>query len=583
MSGYHLCRLAAAMALLCIGAGAQGQTLTPNTKYFSVSDYYVPDANADYHEYRAHGFYEPGGPSVTPRLTMLPLMRLNMSSAKFFDENGTAFDPRLYPNRKAGLISVSARYSTGMPTKPQLAGIGATLSGISLPNFILDTSKSGTQPLIYPPASTQPPLVQAIYAGYSQADDASAAQRTLAAQWGSYVPNLVPLNELALSLVVGGTTLASQSYSGSTVVMNGWLPQLYIYEPSQSIKNLIANGDYEMAVSYRFVDSSTSFIDARIDAKQVINTYLKETREAITRNKSSGFAVFGLGYRRSKLKTSISQSMDSNLTNSSVASTRIVMNDADDSMIEQFEEAFFPEAQVSEVISNHFAAAEEAGKQGNTQLQQAHLEYAKSLQQQDKLKEVDAVAAAAALAAGNYAMFVAQGVRAQISNDSNEQKFRRVITNSADIEKRVEWSMVKRYSVQRQINTILRPESPAKQTAAWGICGGVMMDYTVPGQPSYTPFGIQPTSLPKQGLLVTCTYQGAAAHSAGLTAGMLIDRIGGQPITKIQDYYDALAYSEPGQDIDIRVLDGTKSDIGGVYKTLSLRPRLGAPVKTEVQ
>ena len=436
---------------------------------------------------------------------------------------------------------------------------------------------------MYPPATTQPSLVQAIYAGYSQADNASAAQRTLATQWGSYVPSAIPLNELAVSLVVGGTTLASQSYPGSTVLTSGWLPQLYIYQPSQSIKNLIANGNYEMAVSYRFLDSKTSSIDAKIDAKQVIDTYLNETREAITKNKSSGFAVFGLGYRRSKLKTSITQSMDSGITSSSVASTRIVMNDADDSMIEHFEEAFFPEAQMKEVISNHFAAAEEAGKQGNTQLQQAHLDYAKSLEQQDKLKEVDAVAAAASLAAGNYAMFVAQGVRAQISNDSKEQKFRRVITNSADIEKRVEWSMVKKYSVQRQINTILRPESTTKQAAAWGICGGVMMDYTVPGPVSYTPYGTQHSALPKKGLLVTCTYQGAAAHSAGLTAGMLIDRIGGQPITKIQDYYDALAYSEPGQEIDIRVLDGTQNAIGGVYKTLALKPRLGQPIKTEMQ
>jgi hypothetical protein len=566
----------AAVVLVASGLArsAAAQSLTPNTKYFSVANYYTPDVKGDYRPFQARGFYEPGSAKVEPQLFLLPTISVAPGAAKFFGVDGETFDPRSDRTSAVRTISISLGHSDVMPDERQLVGIGSALSGVSALSYLPEPAKTiGGQPLIYQPAAMNPELAGTLMAESRKADDAIAAQRALAAVWKKYTPQSIPMNELVISVAVGGKEIASRQFSG---FMTG-VPQLFVTDPPRDVVTRIVNDEYEILLSYRFMDSKASLIEATIDAGQVIHNYLNETQTALTESKSTGFSVFGIGFRRSKLKQSFNHTVDSSSKNIQWANTRVVMTDASDDMVRNFEDAFFPRMRLDEVISNHFSAAERAGNAGDAALQKAHLDYATALRDKDQLKEANSVAAAAALASGNYAMFVAEGVRGQASMDSNSSEFRRVITNDVEIRRNTDWTQVRRFSVQREISAVLRPAQPAVQRGAFGILSGAVFNYRVPTLPRMTPFGPQPASMTKTGIMITCISASGAAIKAGLIPGMIIDSIDNRAMTSLQAFENAINASEPGEAIPVRVLDGSRVAIGGAYQVIMVTPSAGAP------
>lgn len=571
-------RLLAAAGVLWVTASvpAAGQELTANSAYFSVSDYYTPSLGGDFQPYSARGFYEPGGPNAEPRLFLLPAIRFSQKSARFFDADGRVIDPSIGTNPKVDSITLTAEYSDVLPNAFQQVGIGSALAGGSSGVYLLEPLKNTQgQPFIYSPAAFVPDIVAAINAIYKGYDEELVAQRTLAAKWKNYQSQSLPLNELSIALAINGEEIAARTFSGSLMSA----PQLFVSKPSKATVNRIRSGDYEVLLSYRFTDSRVALIEAELDVSQIIRNFLSDTQKAITQNKSSGFSVFGLGYRRSRIKQSITRKIESTASNKILSKTRIVMTDANDDMIREFEAAFFPEMKMEAVITRHFEAAEQAGKSGNQALQAAHLEYARALQAQDKLKEVDAVAAAAALSAGNYAMFVAEGVRAQISDDNNSAEFRRVINNSADIQKRTEWTQARKVSAQREISDVLRPVAPVDQKAWLGIMNAQPCPYFVSVQKS-TIYGVQLVPENRKGVMVMGVLQASPAANSGLLPGMIIDAVNGNPVTTTSELLAELDSAAPGVPLRIRVWDAASpATIGGAYATLSVTPVKGAPRK----
>jgi hypothetical protein len=557
----------------CLARSAAAQALTPNTRYFSVASYYVPDASGNYRPYQARGFYEPGSRDVEPQLFLLPTITAPPNVAKFF-RDGKAVDPKSDPKGAVHSITISLAYSDVMPDERQRVGIGSSLSGVSAASYLPEAAKNVSgQPLIYQPAAMNPEVVSIITAVYKQADEAMAAQRAMADVWRTYRPQSIPMTELSITLTVAGREVASRQFHGA---MTG-APQLYVTNPSRDVVAQISNDQYEILLNYRFMDSKVSLIEATIDAGVIIKNYLKETQTALTENRSLGVSVFNIGFRRSRIKQSFSHTVQSESKKSEWASTRIVMTDATDDMVRDFEEAFFPRMKIEEVISNHFSAAERAGAAGDEALRNAHLDYARALQAKDQLKEADSVAAAAALAAGNYAMFVAEGVRGQLSDDKRSSEFRRVITNDVEIRKNTDWKQARRFSVEREISAVLSPAASTPQRASLGILSGGPLTYRVPAPPMMTSFGPQPMFATKTGFLITLTSASGPATLAGLMPGMIIDSIDDHPVTSLQSFDNELNAAEPGREIPVRVLDGTRVELGGAYQVIMVTPRAGSP------
>lgn len=556
-----------------IASPAEGQELTPNSAYFSVVNFNTPDANGNIVPYSARGFYEPGSAEVTPRLYLLPTVTVPLNAAKFFDAEMNAVNPNVEPKAPIDSIALTIAYSDTMPNAIQMVGIGATLSGMSIASFVPEPARAmGGQPLIYPPALANMQVKMLIDTAYQQIDSLLARQREIATKWNTYSPQSVPLNDLKITLLVSGQEVTSRQFSGSVVGM----PQLHVLKPSRAVVNAIKNGNYEVSLAYHFTDTKLRLIEATIDAGQINRRIVEEAQRAVTTNKSMGFGILGLKFRRERIRQSFTETVDSKTIAQQWAKTKIVMTDATDDMVREFDDAFFPQISRQQAIDNHIKAAEATSDAG---LKKAHMDYAKALQEENKIKEMDAVAAAAALASGNYALFVANGVRAQLDNSGTTTEFRRSITSDVEIREVKSWIQARRFSVQREMQVIVRPPESVPSRALLGILNAASLNYVVPTV-QYSPMGqpfLQPTM--KTGILVTCTSQDGAIHQAGIVPGMIIDSIDGHPVTTPLEFDEALKSITPGEPIIMRILDGTTEKVGGAYRNVRVVPR-GAQVAT---
>lgn len=545
---------------------ASGQDLTPNSAYFSVVNFNAPDMNGDIVPYSARGFYEPGSEKVTPRLFLLPTVTVPVGAAKFFDDEMNAFNPGLDPKTPVDSLALTVAYSDTMPNAMQIVGIGAALSGTTVPTFLPEPARTmDGQPLIYPPAMMNLQIKAMIDASYKQIDALLAKQQEIAAKWKTYTPQSIPLNDLTIALLVSGQEVTSRQFVGSMVGM----PQLHVLKPSKAVVNAVKNGNFEISLAYHFTDTKVRLIEAEIDAGQIIRSYLNETQRAVTTNKSMGFGILGLKFRRERIRQSFSQVVDSKTSGQQWAKTKIVMTDATDDMVREFDDAFFPKISRQQAIDNHTRAA---ATTSDPALKQAHLDYARALQAENKIQEMDAVAAAAALASGNYALFVAQGVRAQMDNAENSTEIRRTITNDVEIKQNTTWAQSRKFSVQREMRVFVRPPEVVTPRALWGILGAASYNYFVPNI-QFTPFGQTVVQQMKTGVLITCTSQDGAIHQAGIVPGMIIDSIEGHPVTTQLEFEDALKEATPGEPIMMRILDGATVKEGGAYRNVKVVPK----------
>jgi hypothetical protein len=512
--------------------------ISSNSAFFSVNNYYYPDADGNYQRYRVSGFYEKvTTPTVQPRLFVLPQIYLNREKIQYIDSEGNTVDSST-PSNQITNINIPLSYSGALPTTLQSIGVAAQIGGTSqdlyIPKPLMNPDGS---PLIYPPAYNFPQTINQIHADFNAYKNNMRVQEDNLQVWKKFRVEMTALNEVVLSLLVDGEIISTRQIPGSTLVIAGnTLPTLPVQAATPRQVNRIKSGSFELQISYRFKDSKVGSINASFDAKRTSDSYISETQRAITQNKSSGFKVLGIGYRRSKLKQSLDQSVTQRTSELNMANTVIVMDDADEDMIEQFEAQFFPSLSKQSVIEDHLRAAAVARAGGDTGLAKVHEDYASALRRDDELAEVDAVGAAAALSAGDYAGFIAKGVRAQLSDDNRSNNFSRVISISSNQEDSTTWSQLRRRSVQRAVTILVTPEEKPRQEVRIGICGG----FNVNNPPQ---------------VVLTCVVEGSPLARAGVVPGSSIISIDGRSFTSITELTEILNSYKPGDAASIRLIE----------------------------
>ncbi len=539
--------LAAAFMALAYSCSAGAQNLTSNSQFFSVQDYFYLDHHGNYRPYKAAGFAEQSVPT-SPRLLILPTITIAKSNVKYYAASGQSFDPVLFPNRPIESVSVQATYSNALPTEAQMPGIAASLKGQTHPFYLAPPLKDTNGNLVMlQQVQNLPDVVAAIRSAYQNYETTLAPQNDLIAHYRTFSAQSVQMNELKLSLVIDGDEVASRKLTGTGGTT---LPAVTLVSPTPYQNGKIQDGAFELVVSFRFPDSNAASIQADLDRSALVRSFLKETQEAITKKKSSGWQVFHIGSRRSKISQSINSNVSSSFTGEYINNTRIVMRDATDQMIEAFESKFFPQLSQQNAIANHLSAATVAESDGKPELAKIHRDYAAALTNSDEMKEVDAVGAAAALNEGDYATFVAKGVRASSTNNVQANSFRRVVSDDQEIKTVQGWDDTRIVTVQRETSVPVQLEDSIPQKARFGICNAV--------------FGPMPVSLPTgpygqlvqlRGMMPTCMVASSPFAAANLVPGSVVTAINGNPVTSMTDFNSVLASINPGDSASVRYFD----------------------------
>lgn len=528
-------RTLAAALLLAAPSVAPAQTaLTANTNFFVVDSFYYPGSSGRWNLYRAAGFYERSTGAVPPKLSLLPRVTINAAGIRYIDSTGAPVTPGGGTwAASVTHVNIPLLYSGSLPAPAQALAIAGQTGGTPQPAFITPpaTDASGNF-VIYPPATTNPQIFQLVLAGYNRYGQQYQAQGANLTRWQSYQSRATDINELGLKVIVAGETVAERYIPAYTIPVGGQLPMLTVPAPSASVVRQISQGDFEVAVSFRFRDANIGTINAAFDVEEILTDYLRESQRAVTSSRSSGMQIFHIGSRKTKVKQSMDVQIERNTTNRREANTTIVMEDASDAQVANFDAIFFPSLSQQEVIRGHLAAADSATRAGNLNLAAAHQQYAQALQQGAPMAEVDAVGAAAALNANDWATFVAKGVRFMDTKTSNTGTFVRVARENVTTSQATRYTNVNSRSVQRAVTLVIRPEEPVQHSAELGICDAA-------------------ASNGNTGLLVTCVRAGSPAFLGGIAGGHIIYSVDGSTVNTPADLFQVLDTKSPGDRITL--------------------------------
>lgn len=529
----------AIVALAATRLPAQSVELTPNTRFFTVQNYYAPNSDGDYVPYRASGFYEPGAANVRPRLFLLPQIQIDRSRVRYFDSDGNRIDPALLSaSRVVRSINVPLTYQGGLPNEAQSVGIAVQTGGQPQTRYMIPPLKDNFgRPMIAPWAQNNPFLVQEIFRRTAEYElQVLSRQNVNIQRYATYQVESVNINNLSLAILIDGQVIGERTVDGSVILAGSTFPPLVVMDPTVATVNRIRNGDFETQIRYRFRDAKVGAINASFDVRAVIEDYIRHSQQVITSNRTSGWQILGFGSRRNRVRQSLNEQITRQASQHRQANTVIVMDDATEDQIRRFEETFFPRASEQQTIQAHLSAAAQARAAGKNELADAHQKYAEALQQGIQLAEVDAVGAAAALNAGDYASFIAKGVRWGSEQNSSSASFVRVTTETVTTSNTQQWTDVDRRSVQREVTIVLLPEEEREQRARFGICG-------------YTN-GMFPGTF-----FITCLEAGSPMASAGALPGEMVVRIAGRAFSN-QTQLDAIIRRlEPGQLVSVTFVD----------------------------
>ncbi len=532
-------RIAICVAVaLCSSVPAFAQDFQdPNTRFFSTGGVaYLKDGKIV--KYRGVGYYVPARGDLAAQVTMLPRLSVRQDELKAFDLEGNPIqETRLTDAEKVSSVEVKIGYTGALPLEPEGAAIAAEVHGTPLSLFLADplVLPSG-QPVMFPPAASSPFAPTIISATQSYAERLKPQAQWIA-KWKAMRMEMASLDGLSLRLLVDGEVLASRSIPGSAVPQNGRLPSLFVRHPTTSHFNRLRGGNYEVEVSYQFRDSHAGTITANYDFRQVMTEYVEQTQQTITKSRSSGFSIFNVGSSRRSISQHVKSEDKSHASSDARTSTVIEMEDADPNLISQFESRFFPELSKQKAIVEHTRAAEAAEQSQQPTLAKVHREYAQALMADNKEKELDSVGAAAALSSGNYAMFIAKGVRFNQSSAQQSNSFHRVMSARAENSVSIDWTGRRVSSVRRSVNIILEPER-VREVRGWlGLCDAA--PWLAFGRTHFVP---------------TCIVAGSPLHRAGIQPGMLIDNINGHTVETIGDLDEALDDAKPGDKVALAVL-----------------------------
>ena len=521
----------------------------PNSRYFDTAGYIYPQADGNWTKYNAKGYVQKGAANTRPMVFILPQVHLDEQSIEFIGNDGIPFDPADEPTQDVKSIVIRAVLDRSMPMptqEPAIAGailgqpqkyyIGDIWKGPNGPNKAMDLMQYGFN------------VVQAVDQVSLEQSRHAMGQVSIVDSVKNYIRTPVSIDGMELVLTIDGDDIAQRSFSGS-LSTGGRLPAMKINDPTRYQVGRLISGGAELIMRYKFKDSKTSQIEAEFDTELLINRFLEVHRQMVTRQSSAGIRILGISFRRRSVRQSVNQYVNSNFSGSLMERTVIVMDDANDGMISRFENAFFPILSRQETIDNHLAAAEKARNEGNTQLANTHQKYADSLTASLDFDSVDMAKAAAALAAQDYASFLAAGVRAGSDSSVTTSEFRKLDRSQTNISQNRGWLEAQRITVSRQVSSIIQYEEKEDTEAVLGMCGAA--EFTYVERISMMPY--PPIQNAKKGMLATCVNDGGPLAQAGIPAGSVIMSIDGIAVYNEQRLRSVLNSRKPGDRVSVRV------------------------------
>jgi hypothetical protein len=545
--------LIAATCSLALGSSALAQ-VPPNSIERRVQGFYEQVTPTSLREYRLVGFAQPlnaGSPTVPPRMYLMPSLTIATDGVRFINQVGNNYNPADCSTQPAQSISFAVQVKASLPNQVQKVAVGAALSSENAeyfyPDWPVDTMGN---PAMWAPGATFPGVLDLVKQLRKDYQGLLDKQKVWIGAYEKYNVSFATLNGLALDLYVDGERVAVTEYAGSSVSDGGTLRLTY-RQPTTYNCNLILGRNYEVRARYRFNDTQSGTINARFDSRQSVDTFIKETQQATAKSKNSGWRVLGIGSRKSRMRSSLDQTFQLNEERQAIEGTSVVMFDADESMISDFETMFFPALTKQRTIENHQSAAIAAQAEGNTALAESHRKYADALTNGSEELETDAVGAAAALSKKDYATFMAKGVRFSQSNETRTDSFRRTVDFSVVSEEMRAWDQSKTVTVQREAVSVLRVLGRDGTEPTLGAYVGV--PYNFP----YLESAYPPSTSNRTGLVIGYLNPNSVLVQAGLQPGMIITEADGKVIKSRADLDAVVAGKRPGNRILIKSLLNT--------------------------
>jgi len=537
--------------------------VTPNSNRFEVKNYVAIDNSGKYHPYHSHGFVENVANGSSAKIFIMPILELDLDNIKYIDSEGLE---TYSSSNDVYSISIPITADQSLPNESQKAAIGASLeAGTTLPFYFPAIVKNNFGgPLIHQNAGI---YTSQIVAQANQYEQNLKKQQKFIEAYNKYTPEITSLLEYEVVVKVGNEVVYDERFPGTYISMGNSLDDISIDKPSAYVKNRIAQGNFNIVTKYKFKDSKNSYINANINASVIINQFLSEAQQSTVSQKSSGWSFLGFGSRRKSIKSSFDQQVNQQYSDQRFSNTTIEMYDADDTMIQMFESAFFPTLTKQKAIENHITAAEKAQLSGNGQLQQMHLDYVKALQTNDPNLEVNIGEAAAALAKKDYVGFIAHGVRWGDYQANGNSSFRRVLNSSEMTQMEAQWSQTKTVTVQHAISQKVSISEEVELRAHLGLIDGI------PYQGNMiisNGFSNQWKNI--RGIIIGPISVGGALHQNNIISGTLLTRIGSQTVNDGQSLKNVLSNYDPGDNIIITVIE----QIGqNVFKKKNISIELG--------
>jgi hypothetical protein len=297
---------------------------------------------------------------------------------------------------------------------------------------------------------------------------------------------------------------------------------------------------------------------------RVMSQVVNESRQITSASKKSGVQILGFGKRKSIMSQAIKEESRESVTQDNKANTVIQMRDADDSMIAMFESKFFPQLAKAQVVENHLKAGEAAKSNGDEMLAKAHFGYAKAVQDEKLDLDVDTAGAMASLAAGDYAGFVAKGVKMQKSEGSASSQFARVLTKDVKESIGVDWALVKTVSIQRVVSMVIETQNEARR-ANLGLCDVVQHQIPNPSNTKMVPV-----------IIPTCLIVGGPLDKAGFKPGEVIGRLDDKIVRTYAELENILSTFKPGGVMSVERLIPTP--MGWQQQVVNVKLAKGAPI-----
>lgn len=545
--------------------------VTPNSNRFDVENYIAIDNNEKYYPYTAHGFYENAASGATSRIYILPILKLDLTKIKFIDQQGHESNQR-DENIRSMIIPVAR--DLALPNESQKAAIDAAINGhTTIKAFFPPIVKnSNGLPLVNPLVNSNPNLYnQIISMANNYEANAIIPQQNLINDYNTrYKAQIISLAELEIIVEAGSEVVYTKRIPGSWITTGGTISKIIIDNPTEYVKNLIAGGNGQILFSYKFKDSKSSTISAHIDATAIVNQFLSEAYQSSVSQKSSGWSFLGFGSSKKSIKSSFDQQVSQQYNANSIANTSIEMYDADEQMIKEFENTFFPTLSLQEAIQNHINAAEKAAAEGNTALQNLHLKYVESLQNNNPNLTPNIEAAVAALGKNDYVGFIANGVRWGSNSGSGNNSFRRVLSSNEMTSMAANWNQTKVISIQHSVTQPVIDSEKVEFRASLGTIDAISFHSNLY---MYNGFDVSRQNI--NGIFIGPITLNGALHQNNITPGTLMTKISSHSVYNGQTLTDALSHYKPGEKVYITIITPTLQN-QNIFQEQRVQVTLGA-------